>query len=60
VLVGAYDPEEPEETLMRRRDEMYGRAQVALDAGSGRAEVIYVEPAAMSRLTSSPSVSSRA
>lgn len=59
ILVGAYDPEEPEETLMRRRDEMYGRAQEALDAGSGRAEVIYVEPATMSRLTSSPSVPSR-
>ena len=59
ALVGAYDPEEPEETLMRRRDEMYGRAQAALDAGSGRAEVIYVEPAAMSRLTSSSSVPSR-
>ena len=59
VLVGAYDPEEPEETLMRRRDEMYGRAQAALDAGSGWAELIYVEPATMSRLTSSPSVPSR-
>jgi hypothetical protein len=57
ALVGAYDPEEPEETLMRRRDEMYGRAQAALDAGSSGAEVIYVEPATMSRLTS-PLVSS--
>jgi SAM-dependent methyltransferase len=54
ALVGAYDPEEPEEALMRRRDEMYGRARAALEAGSSRAEVIYVEPATMSRLTSSP------
>ena len=59
ALVGAYDPEEPEETLARRRDEMYARAQTALDAGSGTAEVIYVEPATMSRLASSLSVSSR-
>jgi SAM-dependent methyltransferase len=59
ALVSAYDPEEPEETLMRRRDEMYGRARAALDAGSSGAEVIYVEPATMSRLTSSPLVSSR-
>lgn len=59
AFVGAYDPEEPEETLVRRRDEMYARAQDALDAGSGTAEVIYVEPAMMSRLTSSPSLSSR-
>ena len=59
ALVGAYDPEEPEEAFMRRRDEMYGRARAALEAGSSRAEVIYVEPATMSRLTSSPLVSSR-
>jgi SAM-dependent methyltransferase len=59
ALVGAYDPEEPEEALMRGRDEMYGRARAALEAGSSRAEVIYVEPATMSRLTSSPLVSSR-
>ena len=59
AFVGAYDPEEPEEALVRRRDEMYARAQAELDAGSGTAEVIYVEPATMSRLTSSPLVSSR-
>jgi SAM-dependent methyltransferase len=59
AFVGAYDPEEPEETLARRRDEMYTRAQAALDAGSSAAEVIYVEPATMSRLTSTPSVPSR-
>ncbi len=58
ALVGAYDPEEPEVALMRRRDEMYGRARAALEARSSRAEVIYVEPATMSRLTSSPLVSS--
>ena len=50
ALVGAYDPEEPEETLVRRRDEMYARAEAALDAGPGMAEVVYVEPAQMSRL----------
>jgi SAM-dependent methyltransferase len=58
ALVGAYDPEEPEEPLMRRRDEMYARARAALEAGSSGAEVIYVEPATMSRLTPSPLVSS--
>jgi hypothetical protein len=51
ALVGAYDPEEPEETLMRRRDEMYARAHGALERTPG-AEIVYVEPATMSRLVS--------
>lgn len=50
ALVGAYDPEEPEETLLRRRDEMYERAQAALDTNPGVADLVYVEPAQMSRL----------
>ena len=49
AFVGAYDPEEPEEGLARRRDEMYARAQEALQRSPG-AEIVYVEPATMSRL----------
>jgi SAM-dependent methyltransferase len=49
AFVGAYDPEEPEETLVRRRDEMYARAHEALQRSAG-AELVYVEPATMSRL----------
>ena len=49
AFVGAYDPEEPEETLMRRRDEMYARANRVLKRSPG-AEIVYVEPATMSRL----------
>jgi hypothetical protein len=49
ALVGAYDPEEPEETLLHRRDEMYARADGALRRSPG-AEIVYVETAAMSRL----------
>jgi hypothetical protein len=50
TFVGAYDPEEPEEELLRRRDEMYGRAHDALGHAPG-AEIVYVEPATMSRLS---------
>jgi SAM-dependent methyltransferase len=50
TFVGAYDPEEPEEALLRRRDEMYARAAAALDAVSDVPELVYVEPAQMSRL----------
>jgi SAM-dependent methyltransferase len=50
ALVGAYDPEEPEEGLLRRRDEMYARAHEALQRTPG-SEIVYVEPATMSRLT---------
>jgi hypothetical protein len=50
ALVGAYDPEEPEETLLRRRDEMYARAREVLERAPG-AEIVYVEPATMSRLS---------
>jgi hypothetical protein len=50
TLVGAYDPEEPEETLLRLRDEMYARARAALERSTG-AEIVYVEPATMSRLS---------
>jgi hypothetical protein len=50
ALVGAYDPEEPEETLLRRRDEMYARAHDAMERSPG-SEIVYVEPATMSRLT---------
>ena len=56
AFVGAYDPEEPGETLVRRRDGMYARAHEALEGAPG-SEIVYVEPATMSRLT--PSRSSR-
>ena len=49
-VYGAYDPEEKEETLARRQDEMYARANEILDRSPG-AELVYVEPATMSRLT---------
>jgi SAM-dependent methyltransferase len=51
AFVGAYDPEEPEETLLRRRDAMYARAHGALERSPG-AEIVYVAPATMSRLVS--------
>lgn len=50
AVYDAYDPEEKEETLARRQDEMYARAGAALDR-SPSAEIVYVEPATMSRLT---------
>lgn len=50
ALVGAYDPEDPEEGLLRRRDEMYARAHDVLERAPG-SEIVYIEPATMSRLT---------
>lgn len=49
-VYGAYDPEETEEALARRQDEMYARAHGVLERSPG-AELVYVEPATMSRLT---------
>jgi hypothetical protein len=49
AVVEAYDHEEKEEALVRRQDEMYTRAQEVLDRSPG-AELVYVEPATMSRL----------
>jgi hypothetical protein len=49
-VYGAYDPEEKEETLARRAEEMYARAHEVLERSPG-AELVYVEPATMSRLT---------
>src|SRR5919201_2747499 len=51
TVYDAYDPEEKEETLARLQDEMYARAATALEVAAGDTEVIYVEPATMSRLT---------
>jgi hypothetical protein len=48
-VTGAYDPEEKAEVLVRRRDEMYARANAALERSPG-AELVYTEPAMMSRL----------
>ena len=50
AVAGAYDPEEKEETLVRRAEEMYARAHEVLERSPG-AELVYVEPATMSRLT---------
>ncbi len=49
-VADAYDPEESPQELVRLRDAMYARAQTALSDAPG-AEVAYVEPARMSRLT---------
>jgi hypothetical protein len=50
-VAGAYDPEEKEEALLRRRDEMYARAHAVMENAARPFEVVYVEPATMSRLT---------
>jgi hypothetical protein len=52
-IAGAYDPQEKEETLARRRDEMYARAHAVMEDAPRPSEVVYVEPATMSRLTPS-------
>jgi SAM-dependent methyltransferase len=49
TVADAYDPEEKEETLARRQEEMYARAYEVLERSPG-AELVYVEPATMSRL----------
>jgi hypothetical protein len=50
AVVEAYDPEGKEEALVRGQDEMFGRAHEVLERSPG-AELVYVEPATMSRLT---------
>lgn len=50
AVYDAFDPEQKEETLARRQKEMYARAHEVLE-GSPGAELVYVEPATMSRLT---------
>lgn len=50
AVADAYDPEEKEETLARRAEEMYARAHEVLERWPS-AELVYVEPATMSRLT---------
>ncbi len=49
AVVEAYDPEEMEEALVRRQNEMFARAHEVLERSPG-AELVYVEPAMMSRL----------
>jgi hypothetical protein len=49
AVADAYDPEEKEETLARLREEMYARADRVLERSPG-AELVYVEPATISRL----------
>jgi hypothetical protein len=53
AVVGAYDPEEKEEALVRRQDEMYARAHAVMEDAARPSEVVYIEPATMSRLTAS-------
>jgi hypothetical protein len=48
-VVEAYDPEEMEEPLVRRQDEMYAHSQEVLERSPG-AELVYVEPPTMTRL----------
>ena len=50
AVAGAYDPEVKDERLARRQEEMFARAHDVLERSSG-AELIYVEPATISRLT---------
>ena len=54
AVTGAYDPEEKDATLLRFREAMYERAQAVLDRPATSQELIYVEPARMSRLTPAP------
>ncbi len=49
-VADAYDPEEKEGTLARRQEEMHARAHEVLERSPG-AELVYVEPATISRLT---------
>jgi hypothetical protein len=49
AVIGAYDPEAKEEAVMRQQDELFARADEVLDRSPG-AELVYVEPATMSRL----------
>lgn len=50
AVADAYITEAKEETLARRAEEMYARAQEVLERSPG-AELVYVEPATISRLT---------
>jgi hypothetical protein len=50
AVADAYVTEEKEETLARRAEEMYARAHEVLQRSPG-AELVYVEPATISRLT---------
>jgi SAM-dependent methyltransferase len=55
AVADAYITEEKEETLARRAEEMYARADDVLQRSPG-AELVYVEPATISRLTPSSEV----
>lgn len=50
AVADAYDPEEKEEALARRQEEMHARAHKVLERSLG-GQLVYVEPATMSRLT---------
>jgi hypothetical protein len=50
AVADAYDPEEKEDALASRAEEMYARAHQVLERSPG-GELVYVEPAKISRLT---------
>ena len=49
TVYDAYDPEQREEALVRRKDEMYERAASVMERSPG-SEIVFVEPATMTRL----------
>jgi hypothetical protein len=53
ALVGAYDQSPDNPTITRLRDELYGRAQDALDRSETDTHIVYREQARMSRLVPS-------
>ena len=52
-VAGAYSPEEKEETLVHLRDDMYERANAVMEEAARPSEIVYVEPATISRLAPS-------
>lgn len=50
AVAGAYDAEDKDESLARQQDEMFAMADDVLERSSA-AELVYVEPATISRLT---------
>jgi hypothetical protein len=49
AVAGAYDPHDRDEALARQQEEMFARAHHVLERSS-TAELVYVEPATISRL----------
>ncbi len=51
AVTGGYDPDAKDEARVRLRDDLYARASEVLARSPGPAEIVYREPAQMSRLT---------